>query len=281
MKYNDRVSSRNVDGQAWTSESVGTSASGDRGVVSDVGVNFNPRKFHPLLYHLPKVDWGVFGTLTWSSETRRRDTPMASLGRRYDFFGVLRQTCARLKLRLDDIAFYYATEFGAAGECHLHFLVARASFRHITPGEFASEFTHQWREVFRPFHRRKDGWEGYLGPGLGKAEVKPYEERFGHRGVAYCLKREFDDCGREQERDDFMSKKLFTIIRRASAPPPVVAGLRTPRSGRRCPGSQCMQPDTEGALNTLRSPFGNGLRKSVALLGACCIRFGATSHLPY
>ena len=237
MIYNDSASSRNADDQARLVESV------DREVDTDVSVNFNHHKFHPLLHHLPKVDWAVFGTLTWSLASRRRDTPMASMGRRYDFFGVLRQTCARLKLRLGNVAIYYATEFGAAGECHLHFLVARAGLRHVTPEEFAREFTHQWCEEFRPFHRI-NGWEGFVGPGVGKAEVKPYEERYGHRGVAYCLKREFDDRGREQERYDYVSKKLFNIIRRASASSPIIAGVPTPHR-LTCPGNQCPQPDME------------------------------------
>jgi len=254
MRYNENVSvnvsSRNVDDRARTSESVESSESVDREVGADVSVNFNHHKFHALLHHLPKVDWAVFGMVTWSSALRRRDTPMASMGRKYDFFGVLRRTCSRLKLRLGDIAVYSATEFGSAGECHLHFLVARAGLRHVTPEEFAREFTHQWCEEFQPFHHI-NGWAGFLGPGLGKADVKPYEDRYGHRGVAYCLKREFDDRGREQERYDYVSKKLFSIIRRASASPPMVAGLPTPHR-LTCPGNQWPQPDTEVSPQTAK-----------------------------
>lgn len=43
--------------------------------------------------------------------------------------------------------------------------------------------------------------------------VKPYDEvRFGDHGMAYCLKREFDDRGQEQERHDSLSDKLKKII---------------------------------------------------------------------
>ena len=209
----------------------------------DIGINFNHHKFHPLLHHLPKVDWAIFGTLTWSEALRRLRSAEAHWWRHYDFRGALFRVCKLLGLRGDDIAIYYATEFGGAEECHFQFLVARAGLRHVTPEEFAREFTHQWCEVFRPC-LRKDGWKGFVGPGVGKAEVKPYEERYGHRGVAYCLKREFDDRGREQERYDYVSKKLFNIIRRASASSPIIAGVPTPHR-LTCPGNQCPQPDME------------------------------------
>jgi hypothetical protein len=40
------------------------------------------------------------------------------------------------------------------------------------------------------------------------------------------LKREFDGQGREQERYDYLSRKLIQIIRQASAPQPVMQAFR-------------------------------------------------------
>ena len=78
------------------------------------------------------------------------------------------------------------------------------------------EFGRLWRDEFRP--------AGDLDNGVGLAEVKPYEEAKGSSGVAYCLKREFDEVGRNRERYDFLSPKLKKIIR-AVSDQPIVTGL--------------------------------------------------------
>ena len=69
---------------------TGTSESAN---VVDVGVSvtsidFNPDKFHPFLYFMPKVEWAVVGTVTWSRASRRWDSPESSKGRKYDFDGL-------------------------------------------------------------------------------------------------------------------------------------------------------------------------------------------------
>ena len=134
---------------------TGTSESAN---VVDVGVSvtsidFNPDKFHPFLYHMPKVEWAVVGTVTWSRASRRCDSPESRKGRKYDFDGVLHRTCVHLGLRGRSVGIYHATEFGASGECHIHFLTAREGLKYVTPEEFARVFKHQWREEFRPYHR--------------------------------------------------------------------------------------------------------------------------------
>jgi hypothetical protein len=203
MRYSIRTNSRE------STDEVGVS-------LNDI--DFNPDKFHPLLYHLPKVEWAVMGTVTWSRASRRADTLKASIGRKYDFDGVLYRTCKKLHLRVSNIGIYHATEFGASCECHIHFLVAKDGLKQVTPEKFAQDFSHLWSKEFRPFHRCGD-WAGFVNPGVGKAEVEPYIPAYGQRGVAYCLKREPDDYGRDRERYDYMSKKLFSIIRRVDTQP--------------------------------------------------------------
>ena len=174
--------------------------------------------YHPLLHHLPRIDWAVFGTVTWKNAGRRLDSDRASQNREKDFNGALHQTCAVLKLHTRDLVFYRATEFGAAGECHYHFLVAKVGLRHITPEQFAKVFTQLWTKVFRP-------WDAKF-CGVGKAKVVPYDYAKRNRGVSYCLEREFDEHGNEQERYDCLSPKLFNLLRRLGSEPPVGAGLR-------------------------------------------------------
>src|ERR1035437_1529437 len=175
------------------------------------GARFNPAKFDPLLFHLPKVLWAVFGTVTWRLGSGRYDSKRANWFRAYDFNGVLFRTCSILGLRVKNLGIYWTTEFGVFGEGHIHFLVAKDGLKQVTPKKFAQDFSHLWSKEFRPFHRFGD-WAGFVNPGVGKAEVEPYNPAYGQRGVAYCLKREPDDYGRDRERYDYLSKKLFSII---------------------------------------------------------------------
>jgi len=174
--------------------------------VAGGSATFSVNEHHPLLYHLPQVDWGVFGTVTWGNVGRRVDSVRASHNREKDFTGALHQTCAVLKLHARDLGIYRATEFGAGGECHVHFLVAKEGLKHVTPHEFAETFTHLWCEAFQPLDSKFCG--------VGKAEVEPYDQIYGHRGVSYCLKREWDEKGRERERYDYISPKLFNLLQR-------------------------------------------------------------------
>jgi hypothetical protein len=123
-------------------------------------------------------------------------------------------------LRVKNLAIYWTTEFGVFGEGHFHFLVAREGLKDVTPEKFVEEFGRLWRDKFRP--------EGGEVNGVGLAEVKPYEEAKGSRGVAYCLKREFDEGGRNRERYDFLSPKLKKIIHAVSEQP-IVTSLPSSR----------------------------------------------------
>lgn len=209
---------RTISRHISTDESRRLTGTDDLEVEASISINFNHHKFHPLLYHLPKVKWAVCGSVTWSRESRRYDSDMAGWLRQQDFDGVLHRTCSIVGLRGKDVGIYHATEFGASGECHVHFLVALEGLKYVTPEEFARMFGEQWREEFRPF----DGVAG----GVGMAEVEPYDPSYGQRGVAYCLKREFDGRGQHRERYDYLSRKLIQTIRQASVPQPVMQASR-------------------------------------------------------
>ena len=171
----------------------------------DVGVD--SRKHHPYLYHFRDVDWAIFGSVTWSRPARRCPySARAGQCRRKDIEGVLYRTCVDLDLRKEHLAYYWATEFGAAGECHMHFLVASDGLGDVAPAEFARVFTEMWTRDFRSLGCQK--------PGVGTAVVKPYDQAYEDRGAAYCLKREYDDSGRERERFDFLSPRLFNLIQK-------------------------------------------------------------------
>jgi hypothetical protein len=122
-----------------------------------------------------------------------------------------------LGLRGKYLGIYQCTEYGMADQCHLHFLLAQDGLK-VSPEAFSRTFEHYWTHEFRP-------WDSYRN-GVGTAVVKPYDAvHYEDRGMAYCLKREYDDHGREQERYDGLSDKLKKIIMQlGDTPVPIAAG---------------------------------------------------------
>lgn len=164
-------------------------------------------QFHPYLYRFGQIGWAVFGTLTWADARRRSSTERSEQFRRKDFHDLIGVTCARLKLRRKNIAFYHATEWGA-GECHLHFLIAKDGLKQLSPAMLAETMGHLWRSEFRSFDSRITA--------AGIADVQPYDAAQGVKGVAYCLKREHDFHGDERERFDYISPNLMKLLTRAA-----------------------------------------------------------------
>jgi hypothetical protein len=172
--------------------------------ASDVGIVFDPRWHHPFRYHFGRVPWAVFGSVTFRACSRWYKTEWSAQNRRWDFSGVLHHTCSSLGLRGKNMGIYNCTEYGLADHCHLHFLVAQDGLK-VSAEDFSRTFERYWTSEFRPLGSQRAG--------VGTAVVKPYDTvHFGDRGMAYCLKREYDDHGREQERYDGLSDKLKKII---------------------------------------------------------------------
>lgn len=158
------------------------------------------RRYHPELFHLRKVQWAVFGTLTWRYEDRRQDTEQAQKNRTQDFKQLLKLLRCKLRFRGKQIKFYHATEFGTSGQGHLHFLLAKHGLEAFSDQGIASLLKFIWElEIVL---------EGKVRVGAGGAEILPYDQAKEGRGVAYCLKREFDDQGQERERLDVFSRNL-------------------------------------------------------------------------
>lgn len=164
------------------------------------------QRFHPYLYRLADVEWAVFGTFTWKAPSRRRDTWKAEELRRHDFRDFLGALCGRLKLKRKHLALYHTMEWGAAQECHFHFLIARGAFKPESDAELAQTIQDLWTKDFEPFDSKVAG--------AGTAVVVPYDKAKEHPAVEYCLKREFDSFGSPRERLDFISPALMRLLLR-------------------------------------------------------------------
>jgi hypothetical protein len=171
--------------------------------VVNTSITYN--KYHPYLYSLNRINnWFLFGSLTWERQSRRNHSYAAEYRRRIDFNYLMALFCIRYKIRRKALAFYKATEYGAAGEPHYHFLITKNACEHVSPDECATALTNAWRYTLKPYD-----YDHY---GIGTAAIVPYEDSKDLPGVQYCLKREYNEFGIEWDRDDFLSPRLMKIL---------------------------------------------------------------------
>lgn len=184
---------------------------------------FTPDKYHPFYYSLSKIepkDWLIFGSLTWKWTSRRMDNPRQKQFRDAEFSHLMNVFSLKIKklyperpqLRPRDIAYFKTTEYGAVGEMHVHFLIAKDRLEHLDAEIAARTLETLWTETLRP--------SGYEWPSVGTAVIKPYDTAKEEKGVKYCLKREFDEIGQPREPDDFLSHALMKVIERKSSQQP-------------------------------------------------------------
>ena len=166
--------------------------------------------YHPYLYHLIKIKWCIFGTLTWNKQSRRRDTPRAESNRRTDFNDLIRAFRIKFGIGRKHLAYYKATEFGVTGEAHVHFLIALKGIEQLSAVECCDALKNLWEDKLKPFDSEICG--------IGEqTDIRPYDDaKKEHPAAKYCLKREFDERGIERERNDYLSPGLIKLIKKQS-----------------------------------------------------------------
>lgn len=163
---------------------------------------------HPYFKTLKSIDWSIFGTLTFDNPLRRGYN--AESDRKTDFHGLLQVTCKHLGVRRYQLPYYRAMEWSVTDKCHYHFLIAQNYCLKVPPDELAGFLQEQWTRKFSAFD------SGNLG--IGKADVRPYDQAQGLRGVSYCLKRGKEFYRGERERFDEISPALMKLLRKQPEP---------------------------------------------------------------
>jgi hypothetical protein len=174
---------------------------------------FKYNKTDPFYYSLNKIapqDWFIFGSLTWANENRRMDldSPL-NVSQKYrerDFNRLMLQFCGEFDVKYRGLAYYRATEQGNAGEKHVHFLIARDRLEQLDAGTCANALESLWTRRLRTFDEQQAG--------VGTAVIEPYEAAKEHKGVKYCLKREFNEFYEPRDREDFISPALMKVIQK-------------------------------------------------------------------
>jgi hypothetical protein len=161
-------------------------------------------KYHPYLYSLVDLNWKIFGSLTWSLDSRRKASEFAQRKRESDFKRLIQLTSKQFKVKPCQFNYYHALEFGNAEECHLHFLIENTGLRNICPDSLSTYMQDFWKNQFR---LENDGRSG-----AGEAIILPFDKTKQFEGVSYLLKREYDDFGQERERWDTISDNLWLLL---------------------------------------------------------------------
>lgn len=97
---------------------------------------------NPYAFHLAKVPWAVFGTLTWQRDAAT--TATAEALRRKDFWWLIALTCCRLRLRPRRLAIYRKTEWGRGNRGHCNFLIAQRGIEPVSPVKLAEALQDTW-----------------------------------------------------------------------------------------------------------------------------------------
>lgn len=153
-----------------------------------------------LLYQFARKEWFVCGTLTWASAQKRSDTAYAEFLRSEDFKRLLYETCMALRLRNKGFSYFHVMQWGAAEECHYHFLLARHGFKHHSAEAVANTMLRLWTTKLQE--------PSTLNPSMGTAVIEAFDPSRQFAGTCYPLSREYDSLGRERERPYVISPRL-------------------------------------------------------------------------
>src|ERR1035437_2595006 len=102
------------------------------------------KELNPIAYHLAKIEWAVFGTVTWDRDVATAYSDGAEQIRRADFHRLIGHACGHLRLRPRNLAIYGKTEWGGGMRGHYNFLVGRQGTEKSTPEIMAATMQEFW-----------------------------------------------------------------------------------------------------------------------------------------
>ena len=166
----------------------------------------NKDTIHPIYYGLIDIKWDVFGTITWQEGLKRQETGESEWLRRNDFRMLIKKTRLKLELRANDIFYYHAMEWGTAKQCHFHFLIKCKNIYKTSPSILADTLRNIWTTEICP--------DSCI-PGMGTAQIEPFDFSRRYACVRYCTKKEYEYRGFdrfERERFDYPSPNLVRML---------------------------------------------------------------------
>jgi hypothetical protein len=150
-------------------------------------------------YHLEKVKWAIFGTITFLDDVFTYDTKLAGGEMRRDACRLLIcKAASRVGLRPRRLLYYGKSEFGRGKRGHYNFLIGRDGTESVPAGAYAAKM--------------QDMWTGGL-KSQGTAVIEPFRADLHKQGIAYQTKHEFDELGNRLNNSEMFSYILEKRIK--------------------------------------------------------------------
>jgi hypothetical protein len=130
-------------------------------------------RLNPYAIHLQRIEWAIFGTLTWEDDARTKYTEPAEQLRRDDFKQFIEATCGWVKIRSRELPIYSKTEWGEGMRGHCNFLVGRQGTEKVAAERLSAVMIEIWKPT-------------------GRAVIEPFNPRWQKEGVEYQSKLEYD-----------------------------------------------------------------------------------------
>lgn len=131
------------------------------------------RNINPIVVHLEKITWSVFGTLTWDNDSATVFSPSTEQRHAKDVHWLVFKTASLLKLQSRNVAYYGKTEWGVTMRGHYNFLIARQGTEKVAPDVLAATMQEIWSTQRR------------------RAQVVPFDANRQQAGVRYQSKLEY------------------------------------------------------------------------------------------
>ena len=122
------------------------------------------------LHPLQRLNWKVFGTLTFRDKSKRYGTERGTKLRNDDFYRLLSNSSYKLKINLDYVPYFHRHENAITSGWHIHFIIAECrALKDISARALCGELSSSWNRDFRgprgvngtceiePFDNEKDG----------------------------------------------------------------------------------------------------------------------------
>ena len=153
----------------------------------------NERRYNPFLFSLSKIEWALFGTLTWNIEALRTNSFNSESRRKSAFQNSMNQVSKNYRIRHKHLAYFRTTEYSPAGLGHFHFVLARKSIAWLDAANVADFIEKIWQEN-------------------GTAEVNvAYTPTDSENFIKYACKPDY--WNHSNEKFDYLSDGLKKLLR--------------------------------------------------------------------
>jgi hypothetical protein len=156
--------------------------------------HIDKRLINPISESLSKIDWKIFGCLTFDNNKFTHDLKFSEDLRKKEFLNLMNGIRGEFRLRGRDLMFYGKSEFGVAKRGHYHFLVGESGLETIQASKLASRMAAMWTD--------KNHYRGE------QVKIEPFRHDLAHEGVIYQSKLEYDSQGEPMSPNEIISPKL-------------------------------------------------------------------------